>query len=117
MNFAEKPDALPAVTEHLVYLFVTAAKIIFKTGVEDGKSAPVQEWQGVELGYLSLGWHHAHMLDILVFLLERLHRKSRRYQLEKCAVASYVPLAHILSQVGTHYGSSVSPLGRDVQLK
>ena len=77
----------------------------------------MQEWPGVEPGYLSLDRCDAHMLGILVFLLERLHRKLRRYQLEKCTVASYVPLAHILSQVGTHYGSSVSPSGRDVQLK
>lgn len=117
MNFAEKPDALPAVTGHLVYRFVTAAKIIFKTGVEDGKSAPVQEWQGVELGYLSLDRCDAHMLDRLVVLPEQLHHKSRRYQLEKCTVASYMPLDYILSQVGTHYSSNVSPSGRDVQLK
>ncbi len=119
LNFAEKPDALPVLTEHLVYRFATDSKIVFicATGVEDGKSAPAQEWPGVEPGCLSLSRCDAHMLDRLAVLPEQLHYKSRRYQLEKCTVASYMPLDYILSQVGTHYSSNVSPSGRDVQLK
>ena len=91
--------------------------IICEKRVEDGKSAPAQEWPGVELGYLSLDWCDTHMLDRLDVLLECLHRKLRRYQLEICTVASCIPLNYILSQVGTHYGSNISPSGRDVQLK
>ena len=70
---------------------------------EDGKSAPVQEWQGVELGYLSLGRRDAHIPGRLAVPPELPCHKLRRYQLEKCTVAAYVPLAHILSQVGTRF--------------
>lgn len=72
LNFAEKPDALPVLTEHLVYRFATDSKIVFicATGVEDGKSAPAQEWPGVEPGCLSLSRCDAHMLDRLAVLID-----------------------------------------------